>query len=289
VNQEAVAAFQHRVRADEPVVVIDRRGRTHEGAFRGSSATSISIAANGQTEDMRYDDVGRVERKGDSVGNGAVLGVIGGAPYWVIAAAFACEDRPGCAVGAGLALATSFAALGAYIDSRHIGRTAIYGPPKQTKVGNLPDLWMSLSNGDTVTVTHQGGNSKTTGVFQGVANGAITVLVGSQIQTFPEAEVRKVARRGDSLRNGTWIGATFGAISFAAPCESSSGRDCGSVGSRLALGAVGAVVWGAGGALIDSLIVGHTTVYESSTKRTSIRITPQIGLGRRGALVAIGF
>ena len=62
VNQVAVAAFERRVRADEPVVVIDRGGRTHEGAFRGSSATSISIAANGQTEDIRYADVGRIER-----------------------------------------------------------------------------------------------------------------------------------------------------------------------------------------------------------------------------------
>jgi len=285
----AVAAVQHHLRSNAPIVVVDREGRQYDGSVQRSSLTSVSLVANGQTYDLAFRDIGRIEKPGDSLVNGAVIGVVASAPYWILATAFACDGNgAGCGAATGIGTAGVFAALGAYVDSRRRGRTVIYGPDLRNRVAVFSDVWMALASGDRITVT--GVDTRTEGVFQRVANGSITALVAGQIRTFAESDVQRVSRRGDSLKNGTVIGAAIGALAFISPCENDTpASDCLSAGERAAAGSFSALVFGALGALVDSLHVGHTDVYRAPVRHVTFVIHPDLTRGHRGALVSIGF
>ena len=80
----------------------------------------------------------------------------------------------------------------------------------QQPVSTFPDLWMRLKSGDRVFVT-DGSGRQTAGVFAKVSDSSISLLVDGQLQDLPVADVREIARQGDSLWNGFLIGAGIGA------------------------------------------------------------------------------
>lgn len=99
-------------------------------------------------------------------------------------------------------------------------------------------------------------------------NESIVVLVNGQERQFELARVRKIEKRGDSLKNGTIIGATVGLVLGAltggmAECKQSDGSfgACG-VGTWAAAALMSAGFYGAIGAGIDAAIPGRTTLYQ---------------------------
>lgn len=109
--------------------------------------------------------------------------------------------------------------------------------------------------------------------------GALVLLVAGSERRFEQSRVRRIDKRGDSLRNGAIIGAAVGAVSglLAALISDCPGKDpggsCG--GARAAGLAVSVGVYSALGVGIDALAVGRTTVYESTT--TSSRQVRLVG------------
>jgi hypothetical protein len=90
------------------------------------------------------------------------------------------------------------------------------------------------------------------------------VLIDGREQRFEAARVKRLAKRGDSLRNGFYIGAIIGAALglFADACHDSSGRLC--HGGRKAALVAGIAGFYAGVGLgIDALKQGRTTLYEA--------------------------
>ena len=150
-------------------------------------------------------------------------------------------------------------------------------------VSSFADLWARLKSGDRVFVT-DGAGQQTVGVFAKVSDSTLSLLVEGQIRELPATEVREIARQGDSLLNGFLIGAGIGAV-----LEAAAFAECDEVFEEClhpaAAAAVGGVVFGGIGALIDHFIKGRTTVFR--VKRTALRFRPDVSIAQNGAKVSI--
>ncbi len=95
---------------------------------------------------------------------------------------------------------------------------------------------------------------------------SLVILVGGAERRFEAARVRRIQKRGDSLRNGALIGAIVGAALglAAAGISDCSGGGSSCPGSRVTLVLVSTGVYAAIGTGIDALVVGRTTLYDAS-------------------------
>lgn len=110
---------------------------------------------------------------------------------------------------------------------------------------------------------------------------AVVVLVGDEQRRFETARVVRIEKRGDSLKNGTLIGAAAGVLNGVlvmglAECPSSR-RSC--AGMRVAGLMYSAAAYAAIGAGIDALVQGRTVIY----KRPAVHLTA----APRGAAVSL--
>ncbi len=95
---------------------------------------------------------------------------------------------------------------------------------------------------------------------------SLVLLIGDTERRFDAARVKRIEKRGDSLRNGALIGAVVGAaIGFLgmgmADCPGDGGGSC--PGFRTAGVLISTGFYAAIGTGIDALVVGRTTLYEA--------------------------
>ena len=129
----AQATFgQVRAEGTPTVVVTDRNGVESEGRLVTFSESEITIRAGAVTRMFPAAEVSLIERKGDSLKNGAIIGAIVGIVASGLSASEVCAGRTtkrSC-VGQGAAyviIGTAFyAAVGAGIDALIPGRTRIW-------------------------------------------------------------------------------------------------------------------------------------------------------------------
>lgn len=154
--------------------------------------------------------------------------------------------------------------------------------------GQVPAPRAGLNPGalSTVFVLDDRG-AQTKGKLLRLDERSILVLVNGQERTFELASVLKVEKRGDSLKNGTIIGATVGLILGAltgglADCKQSDGHfgSCGA-GGRVGIALVSAGLYAAVGAGIDAAIPGRTTLYQKPVMSS--------GLAASRAGASVGF
>ena len=145
----------------------------------------------------------------------------------------------------------------------------------QTETSRWPAL--APSGGvETVYVLDETG-TETAGRLVRLTPDSLVLLVDGAERQFAAARVRRIQKRGDSLRNGALIGAVVGVgIGFLAGGIADCGRDDpdgGCPGTRVAAVLVSTGVYAAIGAGIDALIPGRTTLYEAppSPRRPSAR------------------
>lgn len=115
---------------------------------------------------------------------------------------------------------------------------------------------------------------------------AIVLLVDDVERRVEAARVRRIEKRGDSLRNGAIAGAVVGAAigligMGLADCPGSDpGGSC--PGARAALVLLSSGIYAAVGTGIDALVVGRTTLYEAPA---TMRPSTPLPNGRR---IAVG-
>lgn len=123
-----------------PVVfVTDRAGHEMQGKLVQFTETSLTLAVDGSQRTFGVDDVSLVERRGDSLKNGALTGL--GVGLGLGALSIGLSDCPGgdhscpAARVGWLALNTAiYTAIGTAIDAAVTGRTRIW-PAKGTSAG----------------------------------------------------------------------------------------------------------------------------------------------------------
>ena len=157
----------------------------------------------------------------------------------------------------------------------------------QDAASNWPGLVSSRLS--TVYVLDYAG-VETSGKLLRLNPDSIVLLVDGAERQFENARVKRIQKRGDSLRNGAIIGAVVGVAMgiITAGISDCPGDDPGGgcPGSRAALFLVSTGVYSAIGTGIDALIPGRTTLYEASKAPPTAdrgRSAP-LAFGRRAAV-----
>jgi hypothetical protein len=126
-----------KVAALETVYVTERDGRQTEGRLVGFAPDSVIVFVDGAEQRFARERVTRIERRGDSLRNGALIGAGLGVTFGLLAALGSdCpEDFGGSCPGVRatyFALSTvAYTGLGAGIDGLIVRRTRVFeaGPP----------------------------------------------------------------------------------------------------------------------------------------------------------------
>ena len=112
----------------EKVYVRSIDGFEIEGRLLRLGPTSLSVFAEGAVRELPLEAVDRIERSGDRLRNGALIGAaVGGTLLSLTLAQAGSDYLPMVLVGA-----TTYAFIGAGIDAMIPGRTTIYARPRQT-------------------------------------------------------------------------------------------------------------------------------------------------------------
>lgn len=108
-------------------------------------------------------------------------------------------------------------------------------------------------------------------------DGVVLVIDGAE-RRFDLARVKRVSRRGDSLKNGAIAGAVVGVVmglltGGIADCRTDSGYGTCGAGQRVGFVVGGTAIYTAIGVGIDALIQGRTTIYQAPPRGGSLSFT----------------
>ena len=135
---------------------------------------------------------------------------------------------------------------------------------------------LNVSSLDTVYVTDDAGR-QTEGKLLRLDPDSLVMLVDGAERTFDKAGILRVDKRGDSLKNGTLIGAVVGLVfgSISSGMSDCPGDDPGGgcPGFRVAAFVGSFAIYTAIGTGIDALIVGRTRVFDSG-RQVAVRGIP---------------
>ena len=135
--QESFVELQHTLAAGDTVYVTDQSGAETHGSVAAIGPSSLRLTMNGMEREWASSEVRQVRKRGDSVKNGAIIGLVaGGVMGGIGGAALASLFESEGASGTGpflsmLALgAAGGAGIGAAIDALIPGRTVVYRQPR---------------------------------------------------------------------------------------------------------------------------------------------------------------
>jgi hypothetical protein len=167
--------------------------------------------------------------------------------------------------------------------------------PVAAEAQNETSRWPALAPSgriETVYVLDDSG-TETTGRLVRLTADSLVLLVDGAERQFEAARVRRIQKRGDSLRNGAIIAAVVGVgIGLLAGGIADCGRDdpdSGCPGTRVAAVVVSTGFYAAIGAGIDALIQGRTTLYEAPPSPPPARREPAARATGRAAVLNLRF
>lgn len=173
--------------------------------------------------------------------------------------------------------------------------SSVLSAEAQKPVGSMERLSATVKSGDTVYVTDSSG-LETKGTFINLADATLTMLVEGELRRLPASDLRQVARRGDSLRNGILIGVAVGVGAAVAspsnPCDPPDAQGfptefyCG--GSKDAAAVAFGAAFGVIGGWIDRHFKGRTVVFRAGPAPT-VRILPVVLPHQQGIRLSVAF
>ena len=133
---------------------------------------------------------------------------------------------------------------------------------------------LNVSSLDTIYVTDDAGR-RTEGKLLRLEPDSVVMMVAGTEQRFELERVRRIDKRGDSLKNGAWIGAALGVLfgSITAGISDCPGDDQGGccTGFRIGTFAGALGLYTAMGVGVDALIVGRTRVFDAGRSTAAVR------------------
>jgi hypothetical protein len=133
------------------VYVLDDMGTEVSGRFLSLNPDSVVLLVDGVERRFESDHVRRIQKRGDSLRNGALIGAIAGAAMGLLAGGISdCpgNDPGGSCPGTRAAIAfvstAVYAGIGSGIDALIPGRTTLYSaPPRAPSTGGRPTARLS--------------------------------------------------------------------------------------------------------------------------------------------------
>jgi len=127
---------------------------------------------------------------------------------------------------------------------------------------------IETSHLSTVFVTDSAGAKIQGKLLRLDGEGVLLVVDGAQ-KHYDFAQVRKVEKRGDSLKNGAIAGVVVGVVMGA--LASAFADDAASIAPMIVMSTV---VYGSIGTCMDAMVVGRTTLYQQTV---TYRMAPETG------------
>ena len=122
--QEAVSSLP--INTGATFFVVDDKGVEHRGRFLRADDVDLVMLVNDNEQLFKRDSIVRIDRQGDSLKNGAIIGALVGAPWGVIG--FAVSGN----YAALLAPIGGYMAIGIGLDAAYPGRTPVYSGVAKT-------------------------------------------------------------------------------------------------------------------------------------------------------------
>jgi uncharacterized protein YcfJ len=135
--------------------VTARDGVKTRGRFRSLDADRVRLLVADQETEIARDDITRIERRGDSIKNGFIIGaVIGILPAALASTQF---EGGGDAVAVGIVAGMGiYGLIGAGIDAAHKGWTTVYKAESQAKSARRELVWIGpAANGMRIGYTRR--------------------------------------------------------------------------------------------------------------------------------------
>jgi hypothetical protein len=178
---------------------------------------------------------------------------------------------------------------------RRSGSLARRGPERAAQgiATSYQELKLLVRPGDAVTLVDSTGQ-KVSGRITDLSASALAMTVDGRSREWRETEVSTITqRRQDSLTNGALIGLGVGAASAAvggavwAANTVADDTNAGDVAVVLAFyGGIGAAI----GVGVDAMITKHYVIFDRRPgSGVTVSVAPQLGFGRAGARLSIGF
>jgi hypothetical protein len=264
-GQPTLAGVGEVIRPGNAISVTSRNSEEARGRLIRISPASLVLDVKGRQREFFVEDIGWVERTGDPLWNGAIIGgVIVG---WGFAGGAGASCSPNCgrdvprAMLAGTAIG---AGVGALFDAMHSGSRRLFGTRPHgarsqlsdpNPVTALADLWSRLRRGDTVYVLDAEGQ-QTVARFYSASSSGLVLTTNGQAQTLEASQVRSVHRRTTQLARGLLFGPLAGAVAGGIANRGCS--NCGRAGNA----ATGAIRGLLVGAVVGELIPHRAVVYQ---------------------------
>jgi hypothetical protein len=129
ISAAPVLAQNTQTLITSPVYVRSADGSERRGQLLRLGPDTLSLLDEGRVHDVPLADVTRIESRGDSVKNGAIIGAVILGAWCALICPQGLDGYGGGAFASVLAINTALgAAVGAGIDGMHVGRTTIYQP-----------------------------------------------------------------------------------------------------------------------------------------------------------------
>ena len=276
---------------DDTIYVVGRTSGEAHGNSASVSGQQLMITTSAGWLPMSSAEIAWVEKRGDAVWNGALIGA--GTLGILVAAAAGSSCSPDCesaipvagAFGAGIG-----AGLGALIDWLHPGRTLVYGTrpssvhalraePPVERVGLL---WSRVRPGDRVSVQRRSGESLK-GTFVRATDSTLLIESDGQPVQVDGTDIVAVTRRGSQLGRGIVLGPAVTAT-LTVTGALSDGSSAGEIAFAAAIGATGGLFWGA---LIGRIVPRRIPAYVAPPR--TVRLAPIFTPDQRGALLSIRY
>ena len=276
---------------NDVIIVTTKDSGETRGAFVALSSTSLVVSVKGQQREIRVENVISIEKPGDPVWGGAIIGgAILGLGFMGGAGASCspdCDKEVPSAAAVGVAVG---AAIGAGLDYLHRGRTRVYKAPASARAfrpapadgpaatttppaagtphaaASLGTLWEQVKPGTPVSIALKDGRLLD-GRFVRASETVLAVGTNDGVQEFAAEDVRRVVRKkgGNHGTRGLLIGMPLGALLGSGPCyrvdplmqPAASGISCGTA-VLLGTGAGGAI-----GLTIGRTVWRRTVVYQA--------------------------
>jgi hypothetical protein len=275
--------------ADDTVYVVSRTTGEVTGRRATVSGSDITVAGASGPQRLPSADIAWIEKRGDPIWNGALIGASITSLLFTGAAGASCSADCGSDIASGALVGAGIGAgFGALFDWMHPGRTLIYGtrPPSvhaarfEPPVDSIGRLWSRIRPGDEVLVRRPGGSLR--GRFVLATDARVTIDAGRRQLEIEAANIDSISRYGSQLGRGVRIGSALGALTAVSALVSGS-----SAGEVVFAGAIGSVSGLAYGALIGRIVPRHIPAYVAPSR--TVRVTPILAPDQRGAMLSIWY
>jgi broad specificity phosphatase PhoE len=124
-QETAVAAAAPLIKSHATIFVLDKQGAEHRGRFLRFDDQELVMLVGTDERRFRREVITRIDRRGDSLKNGAIVGAIVGASLGVLSGVLGGADAAQWIAAIGLNTGV-YTAIGTGLDAAVQGRTPVY-------------------------------------------------------------------------------------------------------------------------------------------------------------------